>query len=96
LPQYYLGVAADILLSAGRPVDAMAHLDRAIATIDEPGVGFYQPEIYRLRGECLLAVNRGNKEDARRAFAAARDIARQQGAVILERRAEASLAQLAG
>ena len=96
LPQYYLGVAADILLSAGRPVDAMAHLDRAIATIDEPGVGFYLPEIYRLRGECLLAVNRGNKEDARRAFAAARDIARQQGAVILERRAEASLAQLAG
>ena len=95
LPQYYLGLAAEVLLAAGRPADGLAHLDRAIAAIDEPGVGFYLPEIYRLRGVCLLALDRGNKDEARQAFATARDIAQRQGAIIFERRAEASLAEVA-
>ena len=49
LPQYYLGLAAEVLLAAARPADALAHLDRAIAGIDQPGIGVYLPEIYRLR-----------------------------------------------
>ena len=49
----------------------------------------------RLRGECLLALGRDRKEEARQSFATARDVARQQGAVIFERRAEASLAEVA-
>ncbi len=95
VPQYYLGLAAEVLLAADRPADGLAHLDRAIAAIDEPGVGFYLPEIYRLRGECLLALGRGHEEEARQAFATARDVARQQGAVIFEQRAEAALAGVA-
>jgi len=94
LPQFYLGVAADVMLAAGRPGDGLAHIDRAIAGIDEPGIGFYVPEIYRLRGECLLALDRANREEAKRAFTVARDIAIRQGAIILERRAEAGLAEL--
>jgi class 3 adenylate cyclase/tetratricopeptide (TPR) repeat protein len=94
VPQYYLGLAAEVLLTAGRPADGLAHLDRAIAAIDEPGVGFYLPEIYRLRGECLLALNRDNKDEARQAFTGALDIARRQEALIFERRAAASLAEL--
>jgi predicted ATPase/class 3 adenylate cyclase len=95
LPQYYLGLAAEVLLAAGRPADGLAHLERAIAGIDEAGVGFYLPEIYRLRGACLLALSRDSKLEARSAFATARDIARRQGAVIFERRAEASLSEIA-
>jgi class 3 adenylate cyclase/tetratricopeptide (TPR) repeat protein len=95
LPQYYLGLAAEVLLAAGRPADGLAHLDRAIAGIDEPGIGFYLPEIYRLRGACLLALDRDNKDVARSAFATALDIARRQGAVIFQRRAEASFSELA-
>jgi predicted ATPase len=95
VPQYYLGLAAEVLLAAGRSADGLAHLDRAIAAIDEPGVGFYLPEIYRLRGKCLLALGRDHAEQARQAFVTARDVARQQGAVIFERRAEASLAEVA-
>ena len=94
LPQYFIGLAAEVLLGAGRAADALTHLDRAIAGIDEPGVGFYVPEIYRLRGACLLALGRGNKDEARQAFATARDSARQQGAVIFERRAAACLAEV--
>jgi class 3 adenylate cyclase/tetratricopeptide (TPR) repeat protein len=94
LPQYYLGLAAEVLLAAGRPADALGHLDRAIAGIDEPGVGVYLPEIYRLRGACLLALDRRNKAEARSTFATAADIARRQGAVVFERRAETSLSEL--
>jgi predicted ATPase len=95
LPQYYLGLAAEVLLAAGRPADALGHLDRAIAGIDEAGVGIYLPEIYRLRGACLLALDRGNKTEARSAFTTAVDIAGRQGAVIFERRAQAALSELA-
>jgi tetratricopeptide (TPR) repeat protein len=95
VPQYYLGVAGEVLLSAGRPADGLGHLDRAIAGIDEPGIGFYLPEIYRLRGACLLALDRGNKDEARAAFTTALGIARRQGAVIFQRRAEAALSELA-
>ena len=95
VPQYFLGLAGEILLTAGRAADGLVHLDRAIAAVDEPGVGFHLAEIYRLRGECLLALDRANKQEARQAFATARDIARRQGAIILERRAERSLADLA-
>jgi class 3 adenylate cyclase/tetratricopeptide (TPR) repeat protein len=95
LPQYYLGLAAEVLLAAGRPADALGHLDRAIAGIDEAGIGIYLPEIYRLRGASLLALDRHDKAEARSAFATAIDIARRQGAVIFERRAQDSLSQLA-
>ena len=95
LPQYYLGLAAEVLLAAGRPADALSHLARAIAGIDEPGIGIYLPEIYRLRGACLLALDRKNKDEARTAFATAVEIANRQGAVIFERRAQASLAEFA-
>jgi hypothetical protein len=95
LPQYYRGLAAEIFLAANRPTDGLVQLDRAIAGIDEPMVGFFLPEIYRLRGACLLALDRNNKEEAYRTFAIAADIAKHQGAVILERRAQASLSDLA-
>jgi class 3 adenylate cyclase/tetratricopeptide (TPR) repeat protein len=94
LPQYYLGLAAEVLLAAGRPADGLAHLDRAIAGTDEFGIGFYLPEIYRLRGACLLALDRDNKDEARAAFATALQIAGRQGAVIFERRAETSLSEI--
>jgi class 3 adenylate cyclase/tetratricopeptide (TPR) repeat protein len=96
LPQYYLGLAAEVLLAAGRPADGLAHLDRAIAGIDEPGIGFYLPEIYRLRGACLLALSRNNKGEAIADFATARDISERQGAVIFARRAETSLSEVIG
>lgn len=95
LPQYYLGLAAEVLLAAGRPADALRHLDRAIAGIDEADIGIYLPEIYRLRGVCLLALDRGNKTEARSTFATAANIAKRQGAAILERRAQASLSEFA-
>jgi len=47
-----------------------------------------------LRGECLLALGRNNKNEARQAFVTACDIANRQGAVIFAHRAQARLAEL--
>jgi class 3 adenylate cyclase len=94
VPQYFLGLGSEVLLSAGRPADGLAYADRALAAIDEPGVGYYLPEIYRLRGECLLALDRDNKEEARHAFGTAQGISRQQGATIFERAALASISKV--
>ena len=94
LPQYFLGLAGEVLLAAGRPADGLVHLDRALAAIDEPGVGFYLPEIYRLRGATLLALGRDNKDEARRAFQSAADVARRQGATRFVQRAQEGLAGL--
>ncbi len=96
LPQYFVGLAAEVLLAARRPADALTHLDRAIAAVEEPGVGFYLPELDRLRGECLLALNRRNQAEARQAFTTARDDARRQGAILFEERAAARLVELGG
>lgn len=54
----------------------------ALAMIDEPGIGLYLPEVCRLRGLCLLALDRNNKTDARDAFQAAHATANRQGAVL--------------
>ena len=94
LPQYFLGLAAEVLLTAGRPADGLTHLDRAIAAVEEPGVGFYLPELHRFRGECLLSLDRGNKAEARQAFMMALDTARRQGATLFEQRAAARLADM--
>jgi class 3 adenylate cyclase/tetratricopeptide (TPR) repeat protein len=96
VPQYFLGLGGEVALNAGRPADGLAYADRALAAIDEPGVGFYLPEIYRLRGECLLAVDRNNKGEARHAFETAQAIARQQGATLFERAALASRSKVPG
>ena len=91
--QYLLGVAGEVMLAAGRSDRAEALVDRALVANQEPDVGFYLAEIWRLRGDCLLALDRANRDKARQAFATARGIARQQGAVVFERRAEASLVE---
>jgi class 3 adenylate cyclase/tetratricopeptide (TPR) repeat protein len=92
---YLFGVAGEVTLTAGHRDRALGLLDRALAANQEPDVGFYLAEIWRLRGECLLALDRGNKAEARQAFTTARDVARRQGAVIFERRAETSLVEAA-
>jgi class 3 adenylate cyclase/tetratricopeptide (TPR) repeat protein len=94
LPRYFWGLAAEIMHAAGRPADGIAHIDRAMATIDEPGVGFYVPELHRWRGLCLLALDRANKDEARAAFVTAKEIANRQGAVIFAHRAATALAAL--
>jgi tetratricopeptide (TPR) repeat protein len=82
------------MMRGGRYRDALAFLDRGIDANEERDVGFYIAEIRRLRGRCLLALDRANKEEARAAFTAAKHIVERQSAVAFLRRADAELASL--
>jgi class 3 adenylate cyclase len=92
--QQFLGIAGEVMMIGGRYRDALALLERGVAANEERDVGPYVAEIHRLRGECLLALDRANKDAARAAFTTARDIAQRQGAVLFAQRAEQALASL--
>ncbi len=92
--QQFLGIAGEVMMIGGRYNDALAFLERGVAANEERDVGPYIAEIHRLRGLCLLALDRANKDAARAAFTTARDIAQRQGATLFARRAEDALAAL--
>lgn len=70
--QHFLGVGGEVMMAAGEYERAIALFGRALDAHQEPNVGYYLPEIWRLRGKCLLAVDRANQDEARRAFQSAR------------------------
>jgi tetratricopeptide (TPR) repeat protein len=84
---------AEVLAKAGRFASALALLDEALQGVEAPGVGLYLSEIYRVRGECL-SRDRQHHEAASNALDMAAQIAKQQGARILQLRTAASKARL--
>ena len=80
MPVYYTGLLAGVRLEAGQAAPAHELLDGVLTTVKEPGVGFYLPQIHRLRGECLLRLDQSNFDDAVREFEAAIAAAKLQQA----------------
>lgn len=68
-------------------------LDRVLAFIAETGERIVEPEIHRLKGECLLAgaTARGRNTDAIACFEHAIALAEAQKALLFELRAATSL-----
>jgi hypothetical protein len=64
-----------------------------LPTIKEPGVGFFLPEIHRLRAECLLRLDPSNFDEAMREFELAIATAKQQQARVFWLRAAISLSR---
>jgi predicted ATPase len=91
---YFTAVLAEVSVRAGRVAEVLALLDQALEAVKEPGVGFFLPEIHRLRGECLMLLDARNRDQALRSFGTALEIASRQGAHLLELRAAASRARL--
>jgi class 3 adenylate cyclase/tetratricopeptide (TPR) repeat protein len=92
--QQYFGIAGEVMMGGGRYRDALAFLVRGIEANEERDVGFYIAEIHRLRGLCLLALDRANKAESDAAFRTALAVANSQGAFLFARRAEAALREL--
>jgi class 3 adenylate cyclase len=92
--QYLLGIGGELMLAADEADRAATLLDRALAANEEPEVGYYLAEIWRLRGHCLLALDRNNKAEAQHTFITARNVAKRQGAIVFASRAETSLAEI--
>jgi hypothetical protein len=90
---YFLGLLADALLRAGRIDDGVAAIDEALA---ESGDRDYchAAELHRLRA-LLLAQGGADDEDVAAELVRARDIARRQGAPVLEERASLALDEIA-
>jgi predicted ATPase len=88
-----LALRADAFLAAGRCDDALATLDRALATSERTGERFYLTELLRLKGEAL--ASRGDGSAAEPWLRQAIDVARGQGARLFELRSATSLCRLA-
>ena len=93
--RYYGALLADCRQKSGKVSEALALLREMIATITEDGVGFYISELYRLQGVCLLRADISNANAAMDSLRTGVDIARRQGATLLELSGTVSLARAA-
>jgi class 3 adenylate cyclase/tetratricopeptide (TPR) repeat protein len=93
IPLYYAGLMASVWLEDGQFERAIGPLDAILNTVDEPGVGFFLPEIHRLRAECLLRFDPPNFDEALREFEMAIAAAKQQQSRAFELRAAMGLAR---
>jgi tetratricopeptide (TPR) repeat protein len=99
-----LGLLADVALGAGQHAEALTILERALALSAQTGQHSFDAELYRLKGEVLLAQQVESPKfkvgsphpgsDAQECFRQALEIARRQEAKSLELRAATSLARL--
>jgi len=92
--RYYAALLAEICVESGHYDLALQTLEAAIASVAEPGVGFFVPELHRVKGVCLERRRPGDP-DARRCMETAVAVARQQGATLFERGALRDLESLA-
>ena len=74
--------------------DGLRALADAMAVADRSGEYFYQAELYRLRGELLLALDETKIAEAERCFHQSLEVARRQQAKSFELRTTISLARL--
>jgi predicted ATPase len=78
----------------GEPEAGLTVLAEALTLMDTTGERWYEPEIYRLKGELLFQQSTDNATEAETCFHHALDIARTQQAKSWELRATISLARL--
>jgi predicted ATPase len=93
---YLLGLLADTHLKAGHHVEAMKAVEEGLAMADATGEHFYSAELHRLKGELLARLPHGQRGKAEAAFRVAIEIAKEQGARILEHKANKSLRRWSG
>ena len=91
---YYLALLGETYARAGLLEEASAAVSDGLALAETTGERFWVAEIYRLRGEFLLAGASDNRQEAEDLFNRALDSAHAQGAKLLELRTTASLARL--
>jgi DNA-binding winged helix-turn-helix (wHTH) protein/tetratricopeptide (TPR) repeat protein len=85
-------------LASGDVVNANELIDAALAFVAETGQRIYEHELYRLKGECLLAgaTTRSQKAEATACFERALAIAARRPALLFELRAATSLYRVDG
>lgn len=93
---YLLGLLAQAHMKLGNSADAMRTLEKGLALAEAGGERFYGAELHRLKGELLACASDGCDPAAGKAFRAAIELAKEQGANTLEHRAKTSLQRWSG
>ncbi len=91
---YFLWLLASTQLQHGETAEGLDTVATALGIADETGSPVLEADLYRLRGELLLARDPVAAPDAEIAFRQAIDIARRQGTKSWELRAASSLSRL--
>lgn len=91
----FLETQADGLRHAGRPSAALSVIDEAMVHGQRLDDHHVEAELFRLRGECHLALKPNDGETAASCFRQAREVARRQRARLPELRAATALVRLA-
>jgi len=91
---YFLGLLSETYGAIGQAEEGLAMLIEALTIIDTTEQRWWQPELYRLKGELLLSLSRDYHDEAEECFHYALDTARHQQAKSSELRAAMSLARL--
>jgi predicted ATPase len=94
---YWLALLAEACWKVGQAEEGLRALTEALAVAHKTGEGFYEAELYRLKGELLQNVEGGMRRaewTTEACFQQALDIARRQQAKSLELRAAMSLSRL--
>ena len=89
---YWLIRLAEAYGKAQRPLEGLEHLTDAIRVIERTEEREFEAELYRVRGELLLATEDAGQ--AEKSFCTALETARRQSARLWELRAATSLARL--
>ena len=90
----FLAALAWGLTQAGHAGKGLTAIDEALEQCQRTGEGWFLPELHRLKGEIMQALNAGATEAAQAAFEQALGLARAQGALGWELRAATSFAKL--
>jgi predicted ATPase len=89
-----LAMLAEAHGRVGQTAEGLAVLAEALTAVHKTGERFYEAELYRLKGELLLALSAANHAEADACFRQALAVARRQQAKSWELRAATSLARL--
>jgi TOMM system kinase/cyclase fusion protein len=90
---YFLALLAKAY-GRGQAEEGLSVLDEALAAVQKTGERWWEAELYRLKGELVLAASAEDYAEAEAYFDHAIDIARRQQAKSLELRAAMSLSRL--
>ncbi|MDP1772381.1 MAG: BTAD domain-containing putative transcriptional regulator [Methylobacter sp.] len=91
---YFLGMLGEAYMYSGQLEESLSVMHQTLDVINAKDDRFLESEIYRLKGECLLALSPANTEEAEACFDQALVISRKQQAKSLELRAAISMARL--
>ena len=91
---HFLALLAEALGQEGEVAEGLDVLSEAMEAAEQTGGRYYEAELYRLKGELLMALAQENRAQAEACFRQAIEMAHRQQAKSFELRAAVSLTRL--